>query len=372
MKKIFFIAAAAVVSLSASAQLGQFHIVAAGESKAVIKGSEIEKITYKGQNGEFSHMTVTVGGVSTDYAMDGSRIEVRGAGLPDTDLKLVGRDSEVMKLLTAHDWTPVGIGWASLEASYLPDYHKYDHLTFTSYGKVSADIGASNQVYNDEGGDFHYTPSGEEACLVGYNEEGELMMQFANGAYPLLRPVIPGTDLCFKVEILTESELVLVYYYPAGGYSSISFKSPIDTTDATARAIAAHRWKAKSISYNWGDGDVDEGPANELAQDDVLEFALDGNFRINGDGLGYQDLRGNLERAYKPGYDYKWSFERADDKVFIALGTDAFPVLSSEDAEAADRYEVVEVTDTTLKIRRHYSWSTENFFNIIFEAETEN
>lgn len=367
MKKMFFIAAAAVMSLSASAQLGQFHIVSGDESKAVIKGSEIEKITYKGESDLFTHMTVTVAGVATDYAMEGHRVEIRGAGLPDSDLRLLARDSEAVKLLTGHAWAPEGIGWSYGACDYTPEYSADDRLVFGIDGTLTIDFGATNEAYDDDNGDGTYDVTGDEAYMLGVDADGKMMVQFARGGFPVYRPSAEAFNLEWEVLAISETELKLGW----GGYFTASFRNPdavaavdpikaADDTDPNVRKLVAHAWKLHGVETA-ASGFYDIG----MCADEVLTFNLDGTVTMLSDGTTFNNDEGAM--SYVPTGNECWYMTKDDaGNACVTFGNGAYPIVLANADALKSQYRIHELDDEACTLVVEY-WGVDFFIYLVKE-----
>lgn len=171
MKKYIFLAVAAAMACTASAQNnGQLHFVGADGQSRMVKASEIEKITYTGDDTKgFTHMKITVkGSEPQDIALDGvANCEFRGVGLPDTDLKIVASTSEDLKNLTSGIWKLDNVGCVYDGTETLYGYNecaKDDRMIFLPNGKLGINTGATSQVHWDKAGTEAqtFTPDGDE------------------------------------------------------------------------------------------------------------------------------------------------------------------------------------------------------------------
>lgn len=378
MKKIILIAAAAAVACAASAQNnGQLHFLTPDGSR-MFKSSEISKITYEGNETDgFTHMNVaTTSGEPVQIALDGiTGCEVRGVGLPDTDLSLASKTSEEMSILTSNVWKPAGIGYDYGEGYdfWLPDCCADDILSFTADNKVSINLGADNKVYDDDNGENEYTFTGEETYLLGTDSEGKLQIQFANGGFPVIRPNSPGLDLRFEVRKITEAELEIAWPYGDSGFFVLGFKNPNAFTIADKEIpefalLTAQSWKtADKYSYYYGQDDAYETPS--WARDEVITFNADGSLTLTTeDNLVYMD-DGDGRSAFTPTGNESWELgKNAEGKLCVRFSNGGFPIMRpTADVPEGAVWEILDLTETSLRLG--WPYGDTGYFVVILEPK---
>lgn len=354
MNKALILAAAAAMACGASARDGQLHLVVNGES-TMFKNSELVKITYQGNETDgFTHMTVeTTSGEPVNVPLETlSGCEIRGAGLPDTDLKIAANTSEAMRLLTEHAWTPLGIGYDYGEGYeyWLPESCPDDRLTFTEANKVSIDLGADNTVYDDDNGNTSYDFTGEESFLLGTDAEGGLHIQFAYGGFPVIRPNSPGLDLMWVVRELSASKLELAWPYGDGGYFVLGFKN----ADFNPASILAGRtWKLAEAHYPadpWTLS-IEDMPASA---DERITFNADGSLTILTDGTVYNNDEAEPFAVTIDG-DETWSIVKDDSgKDCVKFGGGGFPLMFAQSDHIDATFAIEELSEDLCKLSIDY------------------
>lgn len=361
MKKIILIAAAAAVACAASAQNnGQLHFLTP-EGSRMFKSSEISKITYEGNETDgFTHMNVaTTSGDPVQIALDGiTGCEVRGAGLPDTDLSLAPKGTDAMALMTSCRWklADIGTNYGTDESyQWIPEYSLDDIISFGEDSKVTIETGESNETYCDWKGaeEAHFTATGSEGYHLGYNSDSQLCIDFFGGAFPLVRPNFDNAGIggIYEVRELTESTLKIYGSYGDGGYFYVTFKNA-DINPATI--LAGTTWKLASVDYphlEWTPS-IEEMPASA---DERMTFNADGTLTIVTDGIIYNnDENANWPVTTVDG-DETWAIVKdGQGRDCIKFGGGAFPLMVSQTEHIDGTYIIEELTETTCKLGISY------------------
>lgn len=358
MKKMIFVAAAAAMACSASAQLGQLHILSNDESK-MFKNSEITKIRFQGDETDgFTHMTVeTTAGDPVQVPLEGLQgCEVRGAGLPETDLSIAPKGTEAMGLLTACRWklADIGTNYGS-DASYqwIPEYSVDDIITFTADNKVVIETGESNETYCDWKGaeEAHYTPAGTEGFHLGYDAAGQLCVDFFGGAFPLVRPNTAnyGIGGVYELRVVSANKLMLYISFGDGGYFYITLKNA-DMNPATL--LAGTTWKLAEAHYPadpWTLS-IDDMPQSA---DERITFNADGTLTIVTDGTVYNNDEGAWPATVDG--DETWTIVKNDaGKDCVKFGGGGFPLMFAQSDHIDATFAIEELDETICKLSIDY------------------
>ena len=369
MKKYIFLAVAAAMACTASAQNnGQLHFVGADGQSRMVKASEIEKITYTGDgtNG-FTHMKITVKGSDPqDIALDGvANCEFRGVGLPDTDLHLVAPTSDEFQLLTNAVWKPLGINREAKPQDYfLPENTKDDYISFSTKNIVDLYLGANNVLYDDVRGEYYddgispnkvpntFTFTGKEAFHLGIDADNKLQLQFTNNSFPLMRPGNPALNPRYEVFTLTENELVIC----TDGKFLLAFNNVKTATDHPNIAkLTAHPWKLYKVwTAAAGEYDVSQ------CADEVLTFNADGTLTMQTDGTVFNNDVGTI--TYTSTGNECWSL--INDGESIVFGGQSFPIVLSNQYGINGTYKIVELTEDKCTLSVPY-WGVEFHIKLI-------
>ncbi len=359
MKKYIFLAVAAAMACTASAQNnGQLHFVGADGQSRMVKASEIEKITYTGDdtNG-FTHMKITVKGSDPqDIALDGvANCEFRGVGLPDTDLKIVASTSEDLKNLTSGIWKldNVGCVYYGTETLYgCNECAMDDRMIFLPNGKLGINTGATSQVHWDKAGTEAqtFTPDGDEYFHLGLNSENKLCVKFHGGSFPIVRMNIAndGIDETYELGEITDNRARFyapILDDPDGGLAVIVLtRESLPETDETFKLLTAHPWKAQDVG--WGDGWY--GGCTQF-KEEVMTLGADGSFIITGDGVTYDDNnRDGGTYSYNMTGNERWTLIDVDGVKKLSFFCGAFPIALGGTAAACftQNVAVTSITET--------------------------
>lgn len=353
MKKYIFLAVAAAMACTASAQNnGQLHFVGADGQSRMVKASEIEKITYTGDdtNG-FTHMKITVKGSDPqDIALDGvANCEFRGVGLPDTDLHLVAPTSDPMKFLTGGIWKlqDIGCNYGEDVTYGFGAFATDDRMIFLENGKLGCNTGASNIVHCEDKNvaDPTFTADGNECFHLGYNDEGKLCIKFYGGTFPIARLDIAneGIDQTYELRELTETSARFYAPFSEGGYGLVVLsRESLPVADETFKLLTAHPWKAQYVG--WKDGWY----GCTQFEDEVMTLGADGSFIITGDGVTYDDNGDGGKYYYNMTGNERWTLIDVDGVKKLSFFCGAFPIALGGTAAACftQNVAVTSITET--------------------------
>ena len=360
MKKYIFLAVAAAMACTASAQNnGQLHFVGADGQSRMVKASEIEKITYTGDdtNG-FTHMKITVKGSDPqNIALDGvANCEFRGVGLPDTDLHLVAPTSDPMKFLTGGIWKVVDFGslygTTDIPYNWVHDCCKDDRLIFLENGTMGINMGATNAIYTEvkPATETTFMPDGDETFNLGYNEEGKLSIKLNGGAFPIAKLdwINKANDLTYELRDLTATTARFCAPLSANdgglGYVLLTRES-LPVADETFKLLTAHPWKAQDVG--WGDGWY--GGCTQF-KEEVMTLGADGSFIITGDGVTYDDNGKDKDGKYYYNMtgNERWTLIDVDGVKKLSFFCGAFPIALGGKAAACftQNVAVTSITET--------------------------
>lgn len=257
-------------------------------------------------------------------------------------------------LLTAHPWVAdnkFGYLYDAEDLYDTPTQALDEVLTFKTDGSMTLE--SDGDVYADDGnGHFQYTPTGNEAYVLGKNDAGQLCVQFKGGGFPILR-ANEAVDQVYEVRELSASRLKLFWSYGDGGGFLIILKAkdgqtepptppvvdpdPVEPTDPTMKMLTAHSWKLKGVS-------TPDAGFYDIAQcaDEVLTLNADGTMTLQGDGTAFDNDEGPY--AYKSTGEERWSLVEVGGKKTLRFDGGGFPiVLANVDALKAD-YTITEIS----------------------------
>ncbi len=346
------------MACSASAQLGQLHILT-NEGSTMFKNDEISKITYQGSETDgFTHMTVeTTTGNPAQLPLDGiSGCEIRGAGLPDTDLSLAPKGTEAMAMLTACRWrlADIGTNYGS-DASYLwiPEYSVDDVISFTEDHKIIIETGESNETYCDWKGaeEAHFTPAGTEGFHLGYDAAGQLCVEFFGGAFPLVRPNIDNAGIggVYELRMITASKMMIYTSFGDGGYFYVTLKN----ADINPASILAGRtWKLAEAHYPADPWTLSIEDMPQSA-DERITFNADGTLTIVTDGTVYNNDEGPW--AVTVDGDETWSIVKNEaGNDCVKFGGGGFPLMFAQSDHIDATFAIEELDEQLCKLSIDY------------------
>lgn len=361
MKKYIFLAVAAAMACTASAQNnGQLHFVGADGQSRMVKASEIEKITYTGDdtNG-FTYINVALksGGDAVNVALNGvNNCEFRGVGLPDTDLKIVASTSEDLKNLTSGIWKldNVGCVYDGTETLYgCNECAMDDRMIFLPNGKLGINTGATSQVHWDKAGTEAqtFTPDGDEYFHLGLNSENKLCVKFHGGSFPIVRMNIAndGIDETYELGEITDNRARFyapILDDPAGGLAVIVLtKESLPVADETFKLLTAHPWKVQDV-FGWG---VWYGGCTQC-NEEVLTFNPDGTFNITGNGEAYNECGDGAKYYYNMTGDERWTLIDNNGVKKISFFCGAFPLAIFNTNTLSLTHSVTNISETECTI----------------------
>lgn len=361
MKKYIFLAVAAAMACTASAQNnGQLHFVGADGQSRMVKASEIEKITYTGDdtNG-FTDINVALksGGDAVNVALNGvNNCEFRGVGLPDTDLKIVASTSEDLKNLTSGIWKldNVGCVYYGTETLYgCNECAMDDRMIFLPNGKLGINTGATSQVHWDKAGTEAqtFTPDGDEYFHLGLNSENKLCVKFHGGSFPIVRMDIAndGIDETYELGEITDNRARFyapILDDPDGGLAVIVLtKESLPVADETFKLLTAHPWKVQDV-FGWGKW---YGSCNQC-NEEVLTFNPDGTFNITGNGEAYNERGDGAKYYYNMTGDERWTLIDNNGVKKISFFCGAFPLAIFNTNTLSLTHSVTNISETECTI----------------------
>lgn len=253
--------------------------------------------------------------------------------------------SETEKILISQNWKPYHYGWCSdnqvsaaeawdYEDNSVPASASDDILTFAKGGKLTLNLGANTEIYNEEKTDpiKAVTLTGNEKWA--YVKEGDVeYIQFSDGGFPGMLGDNKGINGRYEIRRVSANKFYLYYDQPYNAqyiyfaFVSEDYVEPSVTVEQATAALSGKTLYASSFGW-WGDGWEYFQDPEALSAGDEITFKADGSLVLN---LGansdiYNDGITGGEIWAVTGKE-TWSIVSDEAGVYVQFANGGFPLM---------------------------------------------